>query len=184
VELILSSVVKKNRINMTIDYLIIGQGISGSFLCHELQKTGVPFLVIDDPKPQSASRIASGIINPVTGRRIVKTWMIDELMPFAWNAYQNINNILGINCITLINNIDFFPTPQMRLAFLDRLQEDPQYLALPSDNTDWLTLLHYDFGYGIINPCYLVNLQRLLDASRKYLHDKNVLREAPFDANG
>lgn len=168
---------------MNINYLIIGQGISGTFLCHELEKSGLTFIVIDKVNPQSASRIASGIINPVTGRRIVKTWMIDELMPFAWNAYTMIGNRLGINCLSQINNIDFFPTPQMRLAFLDRIREDTQYLSLPANENDWLPFLNYDFGYGIIDPCYLINLQELLPAFRKMLLDKSVLREEHFDVS-
>src|SRR5436189_5620437 len=106
---------------MKTDYLIIGQGISGSFLCHELEKAGLSFLVIDEYRPYSASRIASGIINPVTGRRIVKTWMIDELLPFAWEAYKTLGNFLAVECISKTSSLDFFPSPQMRLAFLARL---------------------------------------------------------------
>jgi glycine/D-amino acid oxidase-like deaminating enzyme len=166
---------------MKIEYLIIGQGISGTFLCHELKKAGLSFLVIDEINQYSASRIASGIINPVTGRRIVKTWMIDQLMPVAWEAYKSIGNILGIDCISQISNIDFFPTPQMRLAFLDRIHEDSTYLSLPDDSNDWYPILNYDFGYGVIDPCYLVDLQELLPAFREHLLNKNILREEHFD---
>src|ERR1700761_6929324 len=100
---------------MQVDVLIIGQGICGTFLSRELEKAGKSFIVIDELDPAAASRVASGVINPVTGRRIVKTWMIDELLPFAWNAYQTIGNTLGIDCISMKPVIDFFPSPQMRL---------------------------------------------------------------------
>jgi len=168
---------------MNIDYLIIGQGISGSFLSQELESAGLSFIVIDEVRQHSASRVASGIINPVTGRRIVKTWMIDELMPFAWEAYNKIGSSLGIECISIIDNIDFFPTPQMRLAFLNSIQEDAQYLSLPANENDWHPTLNYDFGYGIIHPCFLVNLQSLLAAYRKSLLNKNILREEYFHTN-
>jgi len=62
---------------MEIDYLIIGQGICGTFLSWYLRKAGISFIVIDEPRPDTASRVAAGIINPVTGRRIVKTWLIN-----------------------------------------------------------------------------------------------------------
>src|SRR5215204_1571960 len=64
------------------EFLIIGQGISGTWLSYYLQKANKSFVVIDNDQPNSASRVAAGIINPVTGRRIVKTWMIDELLSF------------------------------------------------------------------------------------------------------
>lgn len=166
---------------MHIDYLIIGQGICGSFLSMEIQKAGYSFMVIDECRPDTASQIASGIINPVTGRRIVKTWLIDELMPFAWNAYKGIENWLGIECIREIAILDFFPTPQMRLAFLNRLSEDEQYLSMPENTSHWGTYLHYDFGYGMIRPSYLVDMQALLKSLRKALVNKQQLRESYFE---
>ena len=55
------------------DYIVLGQGISGSFLSYYLIKAGKKVLVIDESKPFTASKIASGVINPVTGRRVVQT---------------------------------------------------------------------------------------------------------------
>ena len=102
------------------DILIIGQGICGTFLSRELERAGVSHLVIDEERPDTASRAAAGLINPVTGRRIVKTWMIDELLPFAKNAYRQIGETLGGSYMEPVSVVDFFPTPQMRIAFLDR----------------------------------------------------------------
>jgi len=45
--------------------------------------------------PGAASKIASGVINPVTGRRVVSTWMIDELLSFAHKAYNEIGYAIG-----------------------------------------------------------------------------------------
>jgi glycine/D-amino acid oxidase-like deaminating enzyme len=166
---------------MQVDVLIIGQGICGSFLSHELEKAGKSFMVIDEADPSSASRVASGVINPVTGRRIVKTWMIDELLPYAWNAYTGFGKALGINCIQQKKIIDFFPTPQMKLAFADRYKEDTPFLSLPEDETDWKDIINYDFGYGIIQPAYWIDLSTLLSMQRRHLKEKNCLREIYFD---
>ena len=166
---------------MHIENLIIGQGICGTFLCNELQKAGQSFRVIDESRPFSASKIASGIINPVTGRRLVKTWMIDELLPFLLNAYTALGLELGIDCIEQKEVIDFFPSPQMRLAFLNRLEEDQQYLSLQKDATDWNQYVRYDFDYGIIRPCYLVDVVKLVQAFRDRLSNGNHLLEDFFD---
>ena len=68
---------------MQVDYLIIGQGICGTMLSWFLHKEGKTFLIIDDNNENASSKIAAGIINPVTGRRYAYTWMIDEVMTFA-----------------------------------------------------------------------------------------------------
>jgi glycine/D-amino acid oxidase-like deaminating enzyme len=74
---------------MQTEFLIVGQGISGTWLSYYLQKANRSFIVIDNEQPNSASRVAAGIINPVTGRRIVKTWMIDELFLFLFLLMKN-----------------------------------------------------------------------------------------------
>ena len=164
---------------MHVDHLIIGQGICGTFLSWYLEKANRSFLVIDDARPNTASRVAAGIINPVTGRRIVKTWMIDQLIPFAQNTYKELGAALNITAIHQKNIIDFFPTPQMRIAFHQRYAEDSQYLSLPLEQTKWKEHFNDDFGFGEIDPCLLVNLSDLLSAYRTHLH--NALIEETFD---
>src|SRR5581483_2216404 len=151
---------------MHVDFLLIGQGICGTFLSWHLQKAGYSFLVIDEAQPDTASKVAAGIINPVTGRRIVKTWMIEDVMPFAVEQYTALGNELQITAIEQKNIIDFFPTPQMKHAFAKRYEEDTQYLSLAGNPDEWQPWFTYDFGYGIITPCYLVNLPQLLPAYR------------------
>jgi glycine/D-amino acid oxidase-like deaminating enzyme len=168
---------------MQVDYIIVGQGLSGTWLSYYLQKANQSFVVIDEDNPYSASKVASGIINPVTGRRIVKTWMIDELMPFAWKAYQSIGKALQISCIIEKDMIDCFATPQMRLAFIERYEQDQQFLSLPANENDWLENIQYEFGYGIIHPCYLVDLQLLLDNHRKHAEQNNVLISEHFETD-
>lgn len=166
---------------MKTDVLIIGQGICGTFLSWYLEKAGLGFVVIDEARPFTASKAAAGLINPVTGRRLVTTWMIDELLPFAGGAYEEIGAALGAEYMTETHVVDFFPTPQMRLAFLDRFKEDPGYLQLPADEYFWHQVFHYELGYGMIGPCYLVDLPGLLEAMRQRMREKGLIREERFD---
>src|SRR5690242_7083618 len=99
------------------EFLVVGQGISGTFVSWYLEKSKRSFVVIDHLEHNSSSRVAAGIINPVTGRRIVKTWMIDTLLPFALDAYQDFGSYLGITAISRKKMIDFFPSAQMLNAF-------------------------------------------------------------------
>lgn len=165
---------------MLTEFLIIGQGISGSFLSYYLQKEKKSFLVIDNNKSDTASRVAAGIINPVTGRRIVKTWMIDELIPFLQTAYSEFGNELGIKAISETRIIDFFPTPQMRNAFLERKSEDTTYLH-EEDKDEYRNFFNYDFGYGIICPAFLTHIETILPTWRKQLTQNKNLFEEEFD---
>ena len=168
---------------MTTDYLIIGQGISGTFLSWNLINAGASVLVIDESKPFTASKVASGVINPVTGRRMVRTWEIETLMPFAVDAYRVFEKELNCSLIRQCNILDFHPTPQMKLAFADRLPAEQEYLRLPEDENDYRHLFNYTFGYGEIDPCWLVDLNSLLAGWRKRLIQKNALLETRFNLN-
>lgn len=166
-----------------VEFLIIGQGICGTWLSYYLQKEKRSFIVIDNNDPDSASRVAAGIINPVTGRRIVKTWMIDELLEFIVPAYTELGKELGIKAIAQRSLIDFHPTPQMKIAFDDRLKENADFLFQPVDQNKYNNIFNYDFGFGEVNPCYTVNLKEIIPLWRKQLLSNGQLIEEDFDIN-
>lgn len=159
--------------------IIVGQGISGTFLSYYLLKEGKDVLVFDEIKNNASSNITSGVINPVTGRRIVRTWMIEEIMPFAIKAYQAFEQFLQINIVHQTNILDFHPTAQMQLAFDERVKEET-YLLNVTNTESWRQFFNYDFGIGEINPCWQINIQHLLQTWRKHLLEKEILIEQKF----
>lgn len=166
---------------MRVEFLIVGQGVSGTFLSYYLQKEKRSFLVIDTNDKNSPSRIAAGIINPVTGRRMVTVWMADEVLPYAWNAYQEIGNELGITAISQKDIIDFFPNPFMRENFLKRLNEGNEYISSISDEKQFGEYFNYDFGCGEIRPVYTAHLETLLPVWRNKLKEQKLIIEENFD---
>ena len=169
--------------SMQVDYLLIGQGISGTWLSYYLQKESKSFLVIDNNAPASSSRIAAGIINPVTGRRYVEVWIADEILPFAWKAYHELAAHLNITAISPKNIIDFFPTPQMRLSFMQRIEQGAEYVFNYPDQNKFISEFNYEFGCGEIKPVYITHPETLLPAWRKKLVEQNCLRQEEFDIN-
>ena len=59
------------------DYIIIGQGLAGSILAYNLINRGCSVKIFDDGN-NSASAVAAGLFNPLTGKRWVKTWKAEE----------------------------------------------------------------------------------------------------------
>ena len=72
------------------DILIVGQGLAGSLLALELEKRGKKVMVIDNNPSISASKVAAGLYNPITGRKMIKTWLADELFPNLSKFYQDL----------------------------------------------------------------------------------------------
>ncbi|MBW7941676.1 MAG: FAD-binding oxidoreductase [Candidatus Kuenenia stuttgartiensis] len=166
---------------MNVDYIIAGQGISGTFLSYYLLQAGKKVLVIDEFNPVSASRIASGVVNPVTGRRVVTTWMIDELLPFAVNAYREIGESLSCNLVTEIDMVNFHTSQQMQSAWHSRIDEGCEYIFDIKDRQTYDGFFAMPYGAGITHPCLLVNLDLLLSKWRQKLIQQECLSEVRFN---
>ncbi len=166
-----------------VDYIIVGQGIAGTFLSWFLMKNGKTFFVIDDKKESSASNVAAGIIHPITGRRIVKTWMADTLLPFAHNAYQAIE--------THFNQKIFHPLPVLELLssvkeyndWITRSEELSSYIESSDVGSVYDDVLNQAFKKIIIKQSSWIDIGTLLRCFRNYFLKKNILLEEKFDIN-
>jgi len=156
-------------------YLIIGQGISGTLLSRALMKAGKKVIVIDDGNISTSSKVASGVINPVTGKRLVRTWMIEELLPFAQTVYEEIGKEFGVPLISQCNILDFYASRDAAQGFNDKLVEEKDYLSQSGDETKWSEYFRFNYGIGEINPCMLVDIGTMLNQWRDHLISKDAL---------
>jgi glycine/D-amino acid oxidase-like deaminating enzyme len=160
------------------DYLIVGQGIAGTMLSWYLLQAGKKVIVIDDAKPNSASRVAAGIINPVSGRRFEPAWMYDRIYPFARNAYGQLETLLQVPVFTERDLWTVFPSAQMRDAFLKKTTGN-EYTELPV-SLKYESFLDQLFGAAVVHGA-TVNLRSLLPAYRRYLQTQEALEETHLD---
>jgi hypothetical protein len=143
---------------------------------------GKKVVVIETGQNKTASQIASGIINPVTGRRIVRTWKIEELLPFAYNAYQNFGEKFGISIVKECKVIDFHPSLQMKEAFQKRVTEETEYLH-DTNSDEWEKYFNFYYGVGEISPCLLIDLNTFLGKQSEILREQNALLSETFNLN-
>ena len=141
----------------------------------------ISYVVIDHNKPYTASKVASGVINPITGRRFVKTWMIDELMPFAKNTYKSIEQLLNISIFQETSVLDFHTTEQMQRAFDERAKSETVFLNTNIEDEEFNKYFSIENGLGEIAPCYLIDLNVLIESWRNYLLKKEILIDSIFD---
>ncbi len=81
-----------------VDVLIIGQGLMGSLIAWECLRNNLKIAVLDEGHIRSASKAAAGILEPITGKRWVKSWKAETVIPFAVGYYQQLEKELGISC--------------------------------------------------------------------------------------
>lgn len=74
----------------TVDFLIIGAGLSGSILAKKLTEQNKSCLVIDNELKTSSSTVAAGVTNPLVFRRLNYSWNALKLIPEAQEFYTSL----------------------------------------------------------------------------------------------
>jgi glycine/D-amino acid oxidase-like deaminating enzyme len=168
---------------MEVDYIIVGQGIGGTLLAYLLRKRGASVMVVDRPQPDAASLVAAGTINPITGRKYVKSWMIDDLIPAAKEIYGQISADYGIEACRPVNILRVLTTAEEENTWLSK-SADPQvghYIVEPPDASQCEGRLSDAMAYGELKGCLQVRMVEILTAVRNDVRQTDSLREETFD---
>ncbi|HAI83825.1 MAG TPA: hypothetical protein DCL43_09160, partial [Chitinophagaceae bacterium] len=165
------------------DVIIVGQGIAGTWLSYYLLQQQQRVLVIDDAQANAASRVASGVINPVTGRQVVTTWLADTLLPHAHHAYTALGSLLNIGILNDKGIVAFPPSLQMKTAYEQKFTVEPNYVTAVSILDTYASWFHFQYGAVQIQPAFLLHLPAMLTGWRTYLDSQNALLPAPFHEN-
>lgn len=80
---------------MVKDYLIVGQGLAGSFLSWNLLRRNKSIAIIDQDHENCSSLAAAGMINPITGKRLVLSQRCEELLPYAKEVYHELERLFN-----------------------------------------------------------------------------------------
>ncbi len=166
---------------MQVDVLIVGQGICGSFLSYELyQGKKLSFAVIDRNDDFSSSKVASGLINPVTGRIVATSWLIDTLLPFCKEKYQAMESALDIPVFSETTITAIAETAQMQEAYEKRLREKNSFVIAADEANIKDYFIASGKSYGI-SPVFLVDLNAIIHHWRKILTDERMLITEAFN---
>ena len=92
-------------------WTIVGGGLAGTCLAWRLWERGVPFEWLDGGRGGS-SRVAAGMINPVTGKNFEPSWRIAGFLPEAMEFYGWVEKLMERKL--------WHPLPVVRLARSDK----------------------------------------------------------------
>ncbi|MCB0587737.1 MAG: FAD-binding oxidoreductase [Phaeodactylibacter sp.] len=168
---------------MTIDFLIIGQGLAGTLLAHFLEQAGQKVHVVDHYDKRAATRVAAGIINPITGRRYVKSWRVDDLIPFARKTYLELENELGIFIFHRRNILRALFNSREENDWLARAGEEgyADYMLDKPGLEAYAEMTVPAYSYGEVQHSAQVDVGVLADAYRSRLRERHAITEELFD---
>lgn len=150
---------------MAVDVLILGQGLAGTLLGCELERRGIDFRIKDPGHGSAATLVAAGMVNPITGRRLVKSWRVDQLLPLARETYRELGVSLGIPLWRDFHLRRFFADDRERDTFTLKFQhgELQPYAREHGPDSFWIE------GAGQVNVRELLRLSRQRWSGRGWL---------------
>ena len=160
------------------DFLIVGQGIAGSLLAYELLKLGMEIDIVDEPNHNSSSLVAAGLYNPVTGRKMVKTWNCDNLFEGLETYYRDLGSALGIQCLKDIGIYRPFLSISEQNDWQGKIQ-DPAYQRIVkqlSSKSSADEVVNDPYGGLLLQKSGYLNLKHLLSAMSDYFRNKGILK--------
>ncbi len=161
-----------------LSWTVVGQGLAGTCLAWRLLHRGLPFTIADRGCGGS-SRVAAGLINPVTGKQFEPSWRIDEFLPEAVSFYRNIEALLETTL--------WHPMPIVRLAQSDEEWKKIRSKMSRPDVARWIDAHHTHSEEGwtgavIIKNGGRLDTQAFLDRSRAYFETLGVYQQCEVDA--
>ena len=164
------------------NYTIIGQGLAGSILAYFLLREGQNVQIFDNPDIPSSSKVAAGIYNPVTGKRLVKTWLADEIFPFLEDFYPQLEKELKSKFFFPMPLFHPFPDNATQKFFKsDHIPEGFfDFCSLEFENIHRKEIVNSDLGGITMKHAGWVDLKVMLSAFRDYFLEKNILIETTF----
>ncbi|HLF34442.1 MAG TPA: FAD-dependent oxidoreductase [Cyclobacteriaceae bacterium] len=167
---------------MNTDVIIVGHGLAGSILGYKLVSKGYRVRIFDDGENNS-SAAAAGLFNPITGKRLAKTWLADEIFPYLHEFYQSLERELKVKI--------FHPMPLYRPFGSAREMNEWSSKSKDGLNNTFVEQINDGhvlpgtirdpFGGMHLRSAGFVNVPVLIRSLKEFFLEKNILVIEKFD---
>jgi glycine/D-amino acid oxidase-like deaminating enzyme len=164
--------------------LIVGQGLAGTALAWCLWERGVPFVIADPNEAETSSRIAAGLVTPITGRRLNLSWRVYELLPEARAFYERVQKELGAAFYHELATVRLLNDEREVNWWRERGSRGELLPFLEAGNVDSLNgadSFHSELGGFVQKHSGWLDAPGYLRASRAFFQKANRVRETTVE---
>lgn len=158
------------------DVLVVGQGVAGSVLAWTLRQRGLSVQVVSSADLPASSSVAAGIVNPLTGRKLVKTWEADRLFPYLHQFYAGLAQQLDTPFFTPLDVYRPYRDEAERKQY-QAIAADPElhpYFQPAVDEAAYSAVINNPFGGIQVTQAGWVDLPAFIAATRRYFVEKQL----------
>jgi glycine/D-amino acid oxidase-like deaminating enzyme len=100
-----------------VDLIIVGAGLAGSAMAWQAHRRNQSLAIIDRNDSQSASRVAAGLVTPITGTRGAASWRWNDFYPYADHFYRTIQELVSVPFWQVDPSIKIFSSEHERQLY-------------------------------------------------------------------
>lgn len=165
----------------SLDFVIIGQGLAGTTLAWQLKWRGLRGLIVDRDDGTSASKAAAGLMTPVTGKRLVPAWRLEETWTAAEEFYRRVEAETKSQLLSQPGQVRMFESEESKAEFERRdWSSHPVEIRQPPSLVDDSSI-DAPLGGFELPTARRLDVPAYLEASKKEFLANDMLRIASLN---
>ncbi len=156
-----------------LDAIILGHGLAGAALAWHLRWRGWRVLVVDRDEFATSSKVAAGIVVPISGRRIARSWRVEEFLPVARDFYRHTAVETGADHYHSVPYVRLLRSADEQRRWREK-KDDPAFQKLLTNPQPQPLVDESQFdspGEGLEMQGAWLDVRAWLAASQKHLQD-------------
>jgi glycine oxidase len=155
--------------------MILGQGIAGSLLAYELIKLGISVVVLDNGNKWSATKVAAGLVDGITGKRFALSEGVPDSIFEIERYYAGLEKEFGCQLYSKIPSHRLFIDEENKAKY-ERRKQHPDYAPfykceIPAGSNE---MMQAPLGGVSLNYSGMLNTNLFLEKLREFLEKHNA----------
>lgn len=166
---------------MKVDFIIVGHGLASVAVVEHLRKHNTTFVVFSDENPNSSSRVAAGLYNPVTGRKMKQTWMADQLFPYLEEFYGDLEKSLNAEFLHKKAIYRPFLSLEDQNDWMAKRNADNLFIKNTFTSSQFPEFISDHFGGILLEKSGFLDVKEMLDQHKSKLIENNQFINEKID---
>ena len=164
---------------MAVDFLIIGQGLSGTVLAQTIESKSLTYHIIDRNEKITSSKVAAGIMQPISFKRCILSWRGEEFFNFSNSFYLQSEKLFNTKSYKKLKLVRLFSSFEEQNNWMGK-STNPIYSPILGTENSYLKNICNDFGNSQVKTCAQLNVKKYIEDARHYFLSKGRLSNEEF----
>lgn len=161
---------------MKVDFIIVGHGLASVAVVEHLRKQNASFIVLSDENPHSSSRVAAGLYNPVTGRKMKQTWLAEQIFPYLEDFYSALEKRIGGNFLHQKAIYRPFLSLEDQNDWMAKENNNSHFIKSTYTTSEYSDWINDEYGGLLLAHSGFLDVKSMLEKHKEMLIESNQFK--------